>query len=291
MNGESGPFYVKSHFAFGPVLPLRERARRAILLVRDPIDVMMSAWDYKHLTGEGNLHLLDEAAREPVFRQFVAHWISSGGQAYQWAGNWRDNVNSWLDQAEIPRLVIRYETLKARPAEELRRITDFLDRPLSPAQLAAAVEFGGVENMRNTRRARWRPVRTACSIEVNSPPDMPKDIASAAACIRTHTERCLTASSGFLPMPYSVQPLRKYGNIRKPESQLFWRRRGIHHATPASPIRRSGSKDGSGVTTLSLKLRIFPWKPLSSPPKPLNVPKETNASVDHSLKLGKSSGI
>src|SRR5260370_13142024 len=54
--GEGGPFYVKSHFAFGPVLPLRARARRAILLVRDPIDVMMSAWDYKHLTGEGNLH-------------------------------------------------------------------------------------------------------------------------------------------------------------------------------------------------------------------------------------------
>jgi Sulfotransferase domain len=148
-NGENGPFYVKSHFAFGPVLPLRERALRAILLVRDPIDVMMSAWDYKHLTGEGNLHLLDEAARAPVFRQFVADWISSGGQAYQWAGNWRDNVNSWLDQPEVPRLVIRYETLKARPAEELRRITDFLDRPLSPEQLAGAVEFGGVENMRN----------------------------------------------------------------------------------------------------------------------------------------------
>jgi hypothetical protein len=148
-NGENGPFYVKSHFAFGPVLPLRERALRAILLVHDPIDVMMSAWDYKHLTGEGNLHLLDEAAREPIFRQFVADWISSGGQAYPWAGNWRDNVNSWLDQPEVPLLVIRYETLKARPAEELRRITDFLDRPLSPEQLAGAVEFGGVENMRN----------------------------------------------------------------------------------------------------------------------------------------------
>jgi hypothetical protein len=153
-NGESGPFYVKSHFAFGPVLPLRERARRAILLVRDPIDVMMSAWDYKHLTGEGDLLLLDEAARAPVFHQFVADWISSGGQAYQWAGNWRDNVNSWLDQLEVPFLVIRYETLKARPAEELRRITDFLDRPLSPEQLAVAVDFGDVKNMRlNEERA------------------------------------------------------------------------------------------------------------------------------------------
>jgi len=146
-NG-SNPIHVKSHFAFGPDLPLRARARRAILLVREPIDVMMSTWDYKHLTGESNLHLMSEAERVPLFRRFVADWILSGGLAYQWAGSWRNNVNSWLDQREIPFLVIRYETLKARPAAELRRIMDFLDQPVSEDQLAAAIEFGAVENMR-----------------------------------------------------------------------------------------------------------------------------------------------
>jgi hypothetical protein len=144
------PVDVKSHFAFGPDLPLHERARRAILLVRDPIDVMMSTWDYKHLTGEGNLHLMSDAERAPLFRRFVADWIVSGGEAYQWAGSWRNNVNSWLDQREIPFLVVRYETLKARPAAELRRILTFLDRPVSEEQLAAAVEFGTVETMRQT---------------------------------------------------------------------------------------------------------------------------------------------
>jgi Sulfotransferase domain len=150
----SGPCYVKSHFAFGPDLPLRARARRAVLLVRDPIDVMMSAWDYKHLTGEGNLHRMSEAERAPLFRQFVADWLSSGGQAYQWADSWRNNVTSWLDQREIPFLVIRYEMLKARPAAELQRIMEFFDRPASQAQLAAAAEFGDVETMRqNEERA------------------------------------------------------------------------------------------------------------------------------------------
>ena len=148
--GASESFYVKCHFAFGPELPLRRRARRAILLTRNPIDIMMSAWDYKHLTGEGNLHLMSEAERAPLFRQFVADWISSGGRAYHWAESWVNNVNSWLDQEEIPFLALRYETLKATPAEELQRILDFLVRPVSPERLAAAVEFGDVARMRET---------------------------------------------------------------------------------------------------------------------------------------------
>lgn len=147
-TGENELFYVKCHFAFGPELPLRSQARRAILLVRAPIDVMMSAWDYKHLTGEGNLHLMSEAVRAPLFRQFVADWISSGGRAYHWAESWVNNVNSWLDQREIPSLVIHYEALKARPAEELRRILNFLDQPVSQERLLAAVEFGDVTRMR-----------------------------------------------------------------------------------------------------------------------------------------------
>src|SRR5206468_7191085 len=44
--------YVKTHFAFSDALPLRERADRAVCLVRDPIDVMMSIWDFLHLLGD-----------------------------------------------------------------------------------------------------------------------------------------------------------------------------------------------------------------------------------------------
>ncbi len=140
--------YVKSHFAFGPDLPLHRRGRRAIVLVRDPIDVMMSAWDYKHLTGENNLHLMREADRAPLFHRFVAEWLSSGGRAYPWADSWVNNVDSWLDQSDIPFIVTRYERLKQHPAQELRRILDFLDRPATDDQLAAAVAFGDVERMR-----------------------------------------------------------------------------------------------------------------------------------------------
>ncbi len=142
------PRYVKVHFPFNPRIPLRERAARAVYLLRDPIDVMMSVWDFKHLTGEDGLLDASPAAREAMFQRFSQHWLATGGLIYPWAGSWNANVASWLDQTELPVLVVRYEHLKARPFDELRRILNFLGRAAGDDRLAAAVEAGRPENMR-----------------------------------------------------------------------------------------------------------------------------------------------
>src|ERR1051325_11770753 len=74
--------YVKVHFSFGPQIPLRQRASRAIYLLRDPIDVMMSVWDFKHLSGEPGFLDVPESQREALFQRFCQHWLSSGGLFY-----------------------------------------------------------------------------------------------------------------------------------------------------------------------------------------------------------------
>ena len=122
------PRYVKIHFSYSPRIPLRERASRAVYLLRDPIDVMMSVWDFKHLTGEDGLLEASPADRAALFQRFCQHWVTTGGLIYPWAGSWKDNVASWLDQSDLPILVVRYEQLKAQPFEELRRILSFLGR-------------------------------------------------------------------------------------------------------------------------------------------------------------------
>jgi hypothetical protein len=142
------PHYVKSHFSYGPGIPLRQRASRAVYLWRDPIDVMMSIWDFKHLTGEDGLleaSLDDHAAK---FQLFCQHWLTTGGLICPWAGSWKSNVASWLDQTELPLLVVRYEQLKAQPFDELRRILGFLGREATDQRIAAAIEAGKPENMR-----------------------------------------------------------------------------------------------------------------------------------------------
>lgn len=142
------PRYVKIHFPFGPAIPLRPRANRAICLVRDPIDVMMSLWDFKHLLGEDGLLAASPGEDAAKFQQFCQHWVTSGGLIYPWAGSWKSNVSSWLDQKELPLLVVRYEQLKARPFEELRRIVGFLGRDASDERITAAIAAGKPENMR-----------------------------------------------------------------------------------------------------------------------------------------------
>jgi sulfotransferase family protein len=142
------PRYVKIHFPYSPRIPLRERAHRAVYLLRDPIDVMMSVWDFKHLTGEDDLLDASPADREALFQRFCQRWVTTGGLIYPWAGSWKDNVESWLDQNDLPLLVVRYERLKAQPLEELKRILSFFGREATEQQIAAAIEAGKPDNMR-----------------------------------------------------------------------------------------------------------------------------------------------
>ena len=140
--------YVKLHFPFNPQIPLRHRAKRAVYLLRDPIDVMMSLWVFKHLTGEEDLLEVSQSDRALRFQKFCYQWLSTGGLVYPWAGSWRDNVASWLNQHELPLLVVRYERLKANPTQELRRVLRFLGCQASEEQIAAAVTAGHPDNMR-----------------------------------------------------------------------------------------------------------------------------------------------
>jgi hypothetical protein len=140
--------YVKLHLPFGPQIPLRPRAARAVYLLRDPIDVMMSVWDFKHLTGDDGLLDASSSLRERLFQRFCQHWLNTGGLVYPWAGSWRDNVASWLNQQELPLLVVGYDRLKGNPATELRRILRFLGRQVSTERITAAIEAGKPDNMR-----------------------------------------------------------------------------------------------------------------------------------------------
>lgn len=142
------PRYLKIHSSYSQLIPLRQRAARAVYLMRDPVDVMMSAWDFKHLTGEDGLLDASPAQREAMFQRFCQHWLTTGGLIYPWAGSWNANVASWLDQTDLLLLVVRYERLKARPFEELRRILSFLGREASDERVAAAVEAAEPGNMR-----------------------------------------------------------------------------------------------------------------------------------------------
>ena len=140
--------YVKTHFAYDPAMPLRERAERAVCLVRDPIDVMMSVWDFMHLLGDPGLLDAPQAVKDRIFREFVVRWVTTGGDQMAFARSWVANVTSWMDQRDLPALFVRYETLKADPVAQLARVCGFLGVAVTPERLARAADSSTVGEMR-----------------------------------------------------------------------------------------------------------------------------------------------
>jgi len=140
--------YVKTHFCYDPAMPLRDRADRAIYLVRDPIDVMMSIWDFMHLLGDETLLTASQATKDPIFREFARGWVTSGGDQTKFGQTWVGNVSSWLAQRDLPVLVVRYEMLRVEPVRQLARICEFLGETIAPDRLELAVRQSSVGAMR-----------------------------------------------------------------------------------------------------------------------------------------------
>lgn len=148
-----GPQIIKSHYPYRPGLPFIDRTCRAIYLIRHPVDVMASAWDYGRF-------LCAETLPSVSFRAHARAWLESGGAAFNTFGTWVDHVRSWLGQTAIPVLLVHYEALVDRPQAELARILDFLEfdvpdelqaKAIAGSSMAAMsrLEEDEVKNLRN----------------------------------------------------------------------------------------------------------------------------------------------
>lgn len=111
------------------------RDKRVVFLVRDPRDVLVSAYFQKTRRNISYAGELADFIDEPK-------------------GSLRSNIrfyNIWADNRDVPEafLLVTYEDLKARPVEELRRVLDFIGlATVSDDAVARAVEDGRFDNMR-----------------------------------------------------------------------------------------------------------------------------------------------
>jgi hypothetical protein len=131
--------YHKVHDAFvspdsggRPVVPV-EGCRGAVVVVRHPADVAVSlshffSWPLERCVA----FLLDEQAG-------LCRSSKRGGQQVrQFMGTWANHVHSWVDQDQIPVLLLRYEDLLAQPEAQFSRLAEFLELPAESGLIAAA---------------------------------------------------------------------------------------------------------------------------------------------------------
>jgi hypothetical protein len=145
MRGLSRPRILKSHESFQP------QYARVIYIVRDPRDVAVSF--YHHNVKAGNIR--DDYPMEAFIPRFIAAEFDR-----KW-GSWADNVFSWLAlrQNQPTFLLLRYESMKANPVQELKRVAQFLEAcsfrkiDSSPEMLQRAVDMSSPERMRSLEKA------------------------------------------------------------------------------------------------------------------------------------------
>lgn len=156
------PRLIKSHEYFDP------RYKKVIYIVRDPRDVAVSYY-YFYLMQR---FMQDEY---PIGR-FVQQLVR--GEIDPEYASWGEHASGWLAtrHGRADFLLLRYEDLRANPAQELASVANFLEIPNELENIARAVQLSSAERMRELEKRdanRWigtkrqrkdiRFVRTATS--------------------------------------------------------------------------------------------------------------------------------
>ena len=118
--------------------PYRREYHKAIYLVRDARDVVLSEYTFEKALGlfTGDLDA------------FIKAFLKGKVNGY---GAWHHHVASWLDAAEagkVELLVVKYEDMRRNPQGKLKEIVKFLGVERDAAAIREAVENNSLKKMR-----------------------------------------------------------------------------------------------------------------------------------------------
>ncbi|MFM2484971.1 GNAT family N-acetyltransferase [Celerinatantimonas yamalensis] len=114
----------------------------ALYIVRNPLDVAPSCANHFQCSldqaiaymGDSKFSLLNHPNRLKL--QVRQHLLS-----------WSDHVASWLDAANLKRLVIRYEDMHANPLATFTQACQFLELPTDPVRIKQAIAFSDFKEL------------------------------------------------------------------------------------------------------------------------------------------------
>lgn len=149
LAGIPRPRLIKSHEYFDP------RYRRVIYIVRDPRDVAVSYYYFYLKQG-----FIQDGY---PLGQFIKHFVI--GEIDPEYASWGEHVTSWLvtRHGRPNFLFLKYEDMKANPAQELAKIANFLEIPGDLERLARAAQLSSADRMRELEARdenRWIGTRS-----------------------------------------------------------------------------------------------------------------------------------
>ncbi len=119
--------------------PYRRKYQRAIYVVRDVRDVMLSSFARETALDVVHIRTLDEYVR-PFMRGHMTRF-----------GSWQDHVEGWTNSPLARRgdlLLLRFEEVRSDLEKAVSRCLDFLGKKVDPAIIRKAVRSNSLEQMR-----------------------------------------------------------------------------------------------------------------------------------------------
>lgn len=142
--------------------------KKVVLMVRDPADVAVSQYFQWKFRMTERKKIINKYPLDPSVSLFDFVMTPECGLR-----KIIDFMNDWARELGRFRslLIVRYEDMRADPAGVLGRILEFVGTPATPEQLAEAVRFASVENMRalETKRVFWLAGRRMLAGDRNNP--------------------------------------------------------------------------------------------------------------------------
>ncbi|MEO1139251.1 MAG: sulfotransferase domain-containing protein [Pseudomonadota bacterium] len=141
-NSKMGKHFVKTHckpvrFLDTDLIP-PEVTAGAIYVLRNPFDVAPSF--ARHISGSA-----DEAISRMCDPETI---MGTETGIYDALGRWDEHITSWTTAPGLPRVVIRYEDMLAKPAKTTEKVLDFLSVKVDRPKLAKAIRATTFETMK-----------------------------------------------------------------------------------------------------------------------------------------------
>jgi hypothetical protein len=114
--------------------PILSTAASAVYLVRNPLDVAVSFAHHQGIDVESVVRSMQDPAymlcgQQALLPSMIPTRLLS----------WEGHVRSWLDDASVPVLMVRYEDMLARPLESFSKIVEFSGLEYGQAEIEAAL--------------------------------------------------------------------------------------------------------------------------------------------------------
>jgi hypothetical protein len=140
-----------------PMFPA-EITRAALYFIRNPLDVAVSFTNHLNTDIDKTIKIMHNPAYTFCGRNDRLY-----NQLRQRLLTWSGHVKSWVDDSRFPLLVMRYEDMKARPAETFGRAVDFLGLTYSRSEIEAALDRASFARLKQQEEEKGFSERSAGS--------------------------------------------------------------------------------------------------------------------------------